>query len=82
VAVLRSQLHERRATDRVDGAASRRETSARRLVLAEPELIAPVEALSVVSTVHLIELDPPADVPHLRVGEIADEEPKRVGLPR
>ena len=64
--------------DRPVAAGDRAET---RLLLAQPQLVAPVHALTVRSF-RVPEPEPPADVRDLRVGEVRDEPSERVGRPR
>ena len=51
------------------------------LLLPQPELVAPVEALAVRAR-RVLEPQAPADVRDLRVGEDGDETAQRVGRPR
>src|SRR6266536_3739750 len=68
------------AADRVDGAVAAGDRAEVGLVLTEPDLEPPVDALAVRS-VWLLEHDLAADVRNLRVGEAADQLAERVRRP-
>ena len=65
---------------RVDRAVARGDRARRRLPLADPHLVAPVDPLHV-RAVGALEPELAADVPDLRIGEVAGEQPQRVRLP-
>ena len=64
----------------VDRAVSSGDRSQPGLLLAEPELVAPVEAFAV-RAVSVLEPEPAADVRDLGVGEVGDEPAKRIRRP-
>ena len=69
------------APERVDRAVPARDRAQPRLTLAEPELVAPVEALAVVP-LRVGEPERAARVGDLRVGERRDQVPQRIRRPR
>ena len=81
MAPLRVDLDVVRAAHRVDRAVAARDRAEPRLGLALRQLVAPVDALAV-GAVGRLEHEPPAHVRDLRVGEVGDELPQRVGSPR
>src|SRR4029453_10238760 len=64
----------------VDGTVAAGDRAERRLALAKPHLVAPVDALPVGAVVAL-ETNLAADVGDVRVGEVAHELAQRVGCP-
>ena len=80
VAPLRVDLDVVGPAHRVDRAVAAGDRTEPRLGLALRQLVAPVEAL-LVRAVGGLEHEPPADVGDIRVGEVGDELPKRVGCP-
>ena len=81
VAEARVDLEIVLAAHRVDRAVAAGDGVDARLVGAQRQLEAPVQAL-LVAAVAGLEVEPPADVRDVRVGEGADELPQRVGRPR
>ena len=80
VAPLRVDLDVVGPAHRVDRAVPARDRAEPRLRLALGQLVAPVEAL-LVRAVGRLEHEPAADVCDVRVGEVRDELPERVGSP-
>ena len=77
---LRVDLDVVRPAHGVDRAVPARDRAEPRLGLALRQLVAPVDAL-LVRAVGSLEHEPPADVGDVRVGEVGDELPQRVGRP-
>ena len=67
--------------ERIDRAVAAGDRAEVRLLLAQPELEAPVEALAVRAG-RVLEPEPAADVGDLGVGEIGHEVPERIRCPR
>ena len=80
VAPLRVDLDVALATQRVDRAVPARDRAEPRLLLPQPELVAPVQPLAV-RPGGVLQAQAAADVGDLGVGEAGDELPERVGRP-